>query len=311
MTDKTQDSSQLQLDGTEASGLDALSIDGVRGQFDTSLVKDYLPSNAARDPLMRVESDNFEGPLDLLLYIIKRDGLDLFDIPIGRICETYNQALSAMQDLNLDVAAEFLLMASTLAHIKSKMLLPKDERQDDDEDLDQGDPRAELVRRLLEYQKYRSAAQTFAQMPWLGRDRFCRPERPPQDSRNAALLPVEPMKLVATLAKIFARSKKEVVHEVFIERMSVGARINELIDVFRQREHISYEELMAYGDDSPLRSKRVVTFIALLEMTRLHLIQITQPSDRGTIYITPIHANLDVDTGAVGEDYDLPQAKDF
>lgn len=305
MTEQNKDQAD-QAEQLNIAGLAEPGLEGVRGDFDSSVIKDYSPTVDGRDPLMRVQSEHFEGPLDLLLYIIKRDGLDLFDIPIGKICETYNQALSEMRELNLDLAAEFLLMASTLTHIKSKMLLPKEERSDDDTEIEEGDPRSELVRRLLEYQKYRQAAQNFNAMPWLGRERFVRPEAPRIENVRAALLPVEPMKLVATLAKIFARSKKEVAHEVFVERMSVGARINELIDVFRQREHISYDELMAYGDDSPLRSKRVVTFIALLEMTRLHLVSISQPSDRGTIYITPNHANLDVDTSAIGADYDKP-----
>ena len=305
MTEQDKSRSE-QAEQMSIAGLSEPGFEGVRGDFDNSVIKDYRPSADGRDPLMRVESEHFEGPLDLLLFIIKRDGMDLFDIPIGKICETYNEALSEMRDLNLDLAAEFLLMASTLTHIKSKMLLPKEERVDDDTDIEAGDPRSELVRRLLEYQKYRQAAQKFNAMSWLGRDRFARPEAPRVDNVRAALLPIEPMKLVASLARIFARSKKEVVHEVFVERMSVGARINELIDVFRHREHISYDELMAYGDDSPVRSKRVVTFIALLEMTRLHLIAISQPSERGTIYISPNHANLDVDAelAAVGADYD-------
>jgi segregation and condensation protein A len=276
---------------------------GVRGAFDAALVKDYAPLAESADPLMRVELGQFEGPLDLLLHLIKRDGMDIMDIPIGRICDAYMQMLEQARELNIDVAAEFLLMAATLAHIKSKMLLPREERPADEDEAEQGDPRAELVRRLLEYQKYRRAAQLLGLQGVLGRDVFARPETALLEGEGL-LGKQDPMALVAVLADIFARTKRRVVHEVFVERMSVGARINELVDLCQVREHITFDELLAYGEEPAQLSKRVVTFLALLEMTRLRLIRLHQPSDRGTIYITPIHENLDIDTAEIRSSFD-------
>ncbi|MFH1810965.1 MAG: segregation/condensation protein A [Pseudomonadota bacterium] len=287
----------------DREGAAGVMPEGVRGDFDASLVKDYAPLAESADPLMHVELGAFEGPLDLLLHLIKRDGVDIMNIPIAAICTSYTQMLDQMRELNIDVAAEFLVMAATLVHIKSRMLLPKEERPVDDDEVDEGDPRIDLVRRLLEYQKYRRAALGLAERCQLGRDVFARPEMSMLEGEGL-LGKQDPMALVAVLADIFGRTKNRVVHEVFIERMSVGARINELIDLCRVREHITFDELLAYGEEPALLSKRVVTFLSLLEMTRLRLVRLHQPSEQGTIYVSPIHENLDIDSAEIRSSFD-------
>jgi len=283
--------------------------DGVRGRFDSRVLRDYTPAIESADPMMHVQLAPFEGPLDLLLYIIRRDAIDVFDIPISPICEAYLQAIDEMRDLNLDVAAEFLLMAATLAHIKSKMLLPRDGLAEDQEE-EEGDPRVELVRRLLEYQKYRQVAQVLAGRARLGREIFGRPPPTSPDSGAAGgLVEMNAMELVAVLGRMLTRSKKEMVHEIFAERMSVGARINELVEVLRLRDHITYSELLDHGETPMVLTKRVVTFLALLEMARLRLVRLHQPSVAGTIYVTPIRENLEIDAGEIESSFDQAPAE--
>jgi segregation and condensation protein A len=278
--------------------------EGVRGRFDTNALKDYAPAFESSDPLMHIDIAPFEGPLDLLLHIIRRDAINIFDIPIAGICAAYLQALKRMRDLNIDVAAEFLVMAATLAHLKSKLLLPKEAAVEEEEE-DGIDPRAELVRRLLEYQKFKRVAAYFDGLGRLGRDVFARPTaRVAEEELDGQLADMDAMELVAVLARIFKRSKKKVVHEVFAEHMSIGARINELIDVFKGREHLTFEELLTFGEDPIIRSKRVITFLALLEMARLKLIEVHQPRDAGTIYVVPIHANLNIDPAEIKSGFD-------
>ena len=122
--------------------------------------------------LYRIELDSFQGPLDLLLHLIKKNELDIYDIPIAEITRQYVNYLEVMSELNLDVASEFLVMASTLIHLKSRMLLPVDEEEEEEEEGE--DPREELIRRLLEYQKYKKAAEELGSRPALGRDVFAR-----------------------------------------------------------------------------------------------------------------------------------------
>ncbi|MBN2358264.1 MAG: segregation/condensation protein A [Deltaproteobacteria bacterium] len=281
--------------------------EGVRGQFDRNALRDYVPMAESTDPLMQVQTQRFEGPLDLLLHIIKRDALDIFDIPIGQICDAYVQMLERMRELNLDVAAEFLLMAASLAHLKSKQLLPQ-ELQPDAED-DEMDPRAELVRRLLEYQKFKSAAEALNALHLLGRDVFGRPPLLPAIDEPTRLAEMDAMELAETIGRLLERTHNKVVHEVFVERMSVGARINELIELCRLREHLTFEELLAFGEAPLIRSKRVITFLALLEMTRLHLVRIEQPHLGGSIYILPNRDNLEVDAAEIKSSFDQTEGE--
>lgn len=270
-----------------------------RGRFnlEDKATTGYHPSPESER--LRVDLDLFEGPFDLLLHLIKRDSVDIFDIPVATITERYLSVLDDMRSLDLDIAGEFLVMAATLAHIKSKMLLPKEENADDEE----VDPRAELVRRLLEYQRFQIAAGQLGEMTWLGRDVFRRPEDAISvDPRDMPLLPEDPelkqidvIQLIRLLDKMLKRSRKAVVHEVILERLNVGARINELVDFAREREMFTYLDA-ADRFGGRRRLNLIVTLLAILEMTRLKLLHITQPSSEegvtGDIYVTPNHDNL-------------------
>lgn len=276
-----------------------------RGPFEEKDVSGYVPSPESEQ--LRVELSLFEGPLDLLLHLIEKHALDIFDIPISRITEEYLKILDDMRNLNLDIAGEFLLMASRLAHIKSRMLLPKEERPEDEEEEDGVDPRLELVKRLIEYAIFRDAAQKLAEREWLGRDVFLRPpSRPEHDTTNpddplgTGLEEFEVTELIGVLEEVLRRSKKRVVHEVIAERLNVGARINELVDFARMREHFTlHDAIREFGGFE--RRNVIVTFLAVLEMARLKLVKVTQPGEGSTIYIAPIMENLLADD-AIAED---------
>jgi segregation and condensation protein A len=272
-----------------------------RGRFEEKDLTGYQPTPESEHLL--VQLSHFEGPLDLLLYLIDRHALDIFDIPIARITEEYLKILDDMRALNLDLAGEFLVMAARLAHIKSKMLLPKEERDGDADNDDDGlDPRLELVKRLLEYARFRDAAKQLADRTWLGRDLFFRPaSRPdvdlsiPDDPLGVGLYDFEVHELIATLEEVLRRGRKRVVHEVIAERLNVSARINELVDFARQREHFTFHDVLReFGDLT--RRDVIVSFLAVLEMAKLKLLLVEQPTE-GTIYIRPIMENLWVDDG--------------
>ncbi len=270
-----------------------------RGSFSSKDAEGYLPSPDSDQLRVRVER-TFEGPLDLLLFLIEKHALDILDIPIKVVVAEYMQVIDGMRDLNLDVAGEFLVMAAQLAHIKSRMLLPKEERPKEAER--EADPRAELVRRLLEYQRFKDAAARLEALPQLGRDVFGRPLIPAMYDEPVAdpvdvglnLAEIDPLDLIRLFDGILRRQQKLVVHEVLVERVSVGARITELVDVFlaeRERPSFSFADVV---DRFGPRTRRgmIVCFLSVLEMVRLRLVRIRQDPDTATIHLEPVHANL-------------------
>ncbi|OGQ10090.1 MAG: hypothetical protein A2138_16050 [Deltaproteobacteria bacterium RBG_16_71_12] len=275
---------------------------------------------------LRVEVAPFEGPLDLLLHLIEKHALDVFDIPIKVIVAAYMKALDDMRELNLDVAGEFLVMAAQLAHIKSKMLLPKEERPREPEP--ETDPRADLVRRLLEYQRFKEAALRLDAFPQLGRDVFARPsgplvydgpvDLPDEDVKSSLNLEdIEVFELIRALDVMLKKQQKLVIHEVMVERLSVGARINELVDhlVAIGEGGASFGALVDHFGGRT-RSNIIVTFLSVLEMTRLRLLRIAQRDDGG-IEVHPVLENLRADEGegltralATVDEFEAPAAKD-
>jgi segregation and condensation protein A len=230
----------------------------------------------------RVQLPTFEGPLDLLLHLIEEHELDIRDIPIAFIAEKYVAYITLMQDLNIDTASEYLVMAATLTHIKSKMLLPvPPEDQDEDEDGDL-DPRAELVRRLLEYQKYKHAAEQLASHDVLGRDVFGRGIPAPQAEGPVPVAGLSLFKLLDAFQAVVARAKATVDHQIDIERFSITDRINELSDLLRRAERLSFEDLF---EGQRTRIDMIITFLALLEMTRLRLTRLSQDAPYDPIYV--------------------------
>jgi segregation and condensation protein A len=244
----------------------------------------------AADSLYRVELPVFEGPLDLLLHLVKRHELSILDIPIGFITEKYLAHLELMRALNLDVAADYLLMAATLTHLKSRELLPPDPTAPAEEDEEVGvDPRAELIRRLLEYQKYKDAAERLASRPTLGRDVFARGSAAAEQPGEEPLAEVGLFALLDALARVLERTRAPAAHDVMIDRVSVLERIHRICDLLDLGSPRSFEELLEV-DERATRAFVIATFLALLEMARLRMIRIAQAAPHGAIFVSRAEA---------------------
>jgi segregation and condensation protein A len=250
----------------------------------------------------------FAGPLDLLLSLIQDHKLDIFDIPISFVTDRYLEYMNTAQSLNIDLAAEYLLMAATLAHIKSRMLLPREQTADASDGGELGpDPREELVRRLLEYQKYKDAAQRIGVLPLLGRDVFVRraKEDLPLAPGDAAYLKspeVSVYRLIELMARVLKERKIEIPHEVFVERLSIGDRISVITDRLRGDDRITFTSLFADLGERD-RHRIVPTFLAVLEMAKLKLIKVHQPERHSEIYLARTEALLSSSTEGVSLDY--------
>jgi len=236
-------------------------------------------------PSTRPGEPPFEGPLDLLLHLVQEHQVDVLDIPIARITEAYLQALKVMQELDIDVAGEFLQMAAQLMLVKSKLLLPRTEvAEDADPAEEQGDPRAELVRRLLEYQKYRAAAEELGRHDILDRDVFTRRARAariPQPDGPEGLAEVSVFKLIEALDRAIANAKPETRHEVEGDRLSITDAISRVAEVLRLRRRVSFVELLV-GAGSGGRAGIISAFLAVLEMAKLRLLRIFQELPDGS-----------------------------
>ncbi len=247
----------------------------------------------------QVELDVFEGPLDLLLHLVKKHELSILDIPISFVTEKYLAYLDAMAGLDIDVAGEYLLMAATLCHIKSRELLPNSEPLEEEADpgADGGDeveldPRADLIKRLLEYQKYKEAAQQLGQRPVVGRNVWGR-GTPTEDAVSdgidadaiapLAAFPVH--KLIEAFDRVMRQAKVKVAHNVLIDRLSVSQKIGELTDRLEKEGKFSFTSMFSFIRDGQPRTQEeikheaVVTFLALLEMAKLRLIALAQHED--------------------------------
>jgi segregation and condensation protein A len=230
--------------------------------------------------------EGFEGPLDLLLHLIQKNELDIFNIPIALITEQYLEYLQLMKVLNLDMAGEYLLMASTLLHIKSKMLLPKSSEGEEEEE-EEEDPRAELVRRLLEYQKYKQAAGELEKRPMLDRDVFVRlvPTEPEEMSEKEGI-EVNLFELLEAFREVLERAKPEAVHEVFLEHLSVEDKIQEILSLLgRENRSMVFHHLFP---EQASRRVIVITLLAILELVKMKRIRIFQLALFEPIRISPI-----------------------
>jgi segregation and condensation protein A len=223
-----------------------------------------------------VHLEHFEGPLDLLLHLIRRHEVDIHDIPIATITQQYLDALQLMQELNLDVAGEYIVMAATLIHIKSRMLLPRPETAAGADGEAEEDPRDALVRRLLEHQKYKAAAGLLHEREQMRSAQWLRP-----DERVAELagdeyepeLEVDLFSLLSAFQAVVERAKHRPKVLLPPEQLSVEARIEQLLARLSETEACGFEDLFADASD---RSLLIVTFLALLEMIRLKLVRVFQ-----------------------------------
>jgi segregation and condensation protein A len=246
----------------------------------------------------RVQLPMFEGPLDLLLHLVQKHELDILDIPIAFITEKYVEYIQLLDALNIDLASEYLVMAATLVHIKSRMLLPNapdDESADSEED--ELDPRAELVRRLLEYQKYKLAAEQLGGRSLLGRDVFPRGSSDEVAGGEAPLEGVETFKLLDAFQGVLERTQHTREHQIDFERFSITEKISELSDLLRQTRRLVFHELFA---DRASRAELIITFLALLEMTRLRLTRLSQDGPLAPIYIELTVVEEEAGAGADG-----------
>lgn len=245
------------------------------------------------DAAYQVSIEEFEGPLDLLLHLIKKNEVDIYNIPIAAITRQYLGYIDLMKDLNLDIAGEFLVMAASLLQIKSKMLLPP--AVEEESEAEEEDPRAELVRRLLEYQKYKEAALTLGQRELLGRDQFAR-KFPAVElaSFEAEEEPaeVELFELIEAFQRILSRVSVETFHEVGADGLSIADRITEILSLLSGEDAITFDSLFI-GDVT--RDAIIITFLAVLELCKLKMIKISQVKDQGTIWIMPVAVATDSD----------------
>ena len=238
----------------------------------------YIPPDA-----LEVILEAFEGPLDLLLYLIRRQNLDILDIPIAEITRQYVEYIELMQDLRLELAADYLVMAAILAEIKSRLLLPRPPSVEGDED----DPRAELVRRLQEYERFKKAAEDFEAMPRMERDFAAASVHVPD--RNVIRLPppVEMRELLLALKDVMTRAELYGHHTVQKQQLSVRSRMGDVLQALEDRE---FHDFVSLFDAEEGRAGIVVTFLAILELAKEQLLEIVQNEALGPIYVKTLAA---------------------
>ena len=238
----------------------------------------------------KVNLEIFEGPLDLLLYLIRREELEIYDIPIGRITEQYMQYLDLMRQLNLDVAGEFIVMAATLMVIKSRMMLPVDRRKsDEDTDEEWVDPRLDLVRQLIEYKKFKDAAGKLAEYEALTQESFDYGGGRPKFEKTAAdaadaLASIDMFDLLTAFQEVLARLNEIPQEELKGMRWSVPDKMDMILERSRAEGQVSFSTL--FTPRSP-RGEVIVTFLALLELLRQHRVIVYQNDAFHEITILP------------------------
>ena len=235
----------------------------------------YIPPHA-----LEVFLEAFEGPLDLLLYLIRRQSLDILNIPIADVTRQYMEYVDLMTELRLELAAEYLLMAAMLAEIKSRMLLPRPQEAVEEEEED--DPRAELVRRLQEYERYKAAAEGLDALPRVGRDLFEVQAGFPHARRVRIEPKVAIADLLSALSDVMQRAEMYSRHHVLLEPLSVRERMSRILELVGQREFVAFGALFAREE-----GKRgvVVSFLALLELLRESLVDLVQARPYGQLHV--------------------------
>ncbi|MDH3627881.1 MAG: segregation/condensation protein A [Acidobacteriota bacterium] len=230
----------------------------------------------------RVHVGSFDGPLDLLLHLVRINEVEIVDLPVVEITEQYNAHLEMMRDFNLEVAGEYLVMAATLMHIKSRMLLPPDPEAEGEEGAE--DPRAELAQQLLEYQRFKQAAETLQAMD-SRRQLIWTRDRVAEEFADEEMLSVEMFDLLTAFRSLLGRLGDEARLQLRRDTVSVADKIQWLTDLLERRSSINLLELIA---DLPTRLDRIAAFLALLEMLRLQLAAAFQRSISGEIRIVAV-----------------------
>jgi len=270
-----------------ALGEPAGPVARVLGEPVTQLPKDlYIPPEA-----LEVFLETFEGPLDLLLYLIKRQNLDILDIPIAEITRQYIEYVELMKEIQLELAAEYLVMAAMLAEIKSRMLLPRPVEEGHEDD-----PRAELIRRLQEYERFRKAADDLDALPIMGRDVFQATTSPPELQRRTPHPRVELVEILNAFRSILERAEMYSHHQIHREALSVRERMS---GVLRRLEGGGFVEFASLFTPEEGRHGVVVTLLAILELVKERMIELAQAAP-----YTPIHVKVPTASGEAlkGED---------
>jgi len=245
------------------------------------------------DESYRVALPEFEGPLDLLLHLCKTHEIEIVNIPIAFITEKYLEYLDVMQSLPVDVAADYLVMAATLAYLKSRELVPTPEAPEaaEEEGAEEVlDPREELIRRLLEYQKYKNAAALLGERPIEGRNIFGRGMEIEGEGGPAPLADHSAWKLIEAFGKLLEKAGPKVTHNVIFDRVSISSRINQVIDRLELRGGaLRFDELFDLSlPEAELRSQLVVTLLAMLELARLRVVRVLASDDEQTLIIAQV-----------------------
>jgi segregation and condensation protein A len=234
----------------------------------------YIPPDA-----LEVILEAFEGPLDLLLYLIRRQNLDILDIPIADITEQYINYIQMMQDMRFELAAEYLLMAAMLAEIKSRMLLP---RVNVDEEDEEGDPRAELIRRLQEYERFKQAAEDLDELPQLGRDVHSVKVDAPHKNLDLPPPDVDLKEILLALKDVMNRADMFTSHHIQQEPLSLRERMSRVLETVNSSTFTDFTDLFDLAEGRP---GVVVTFMATLELIKQQLIELVQNESFGTIHV--------------------------
>ncbi len=308
----------VSLEGVSAEGLSTAS--GIAEAAGGSVASGSVARAEARveplDPKLQIRLPSFEGPLDLLLHLIRKHELDIHDLPIVFVTQTYldylarltelnaaesNAAESNAIGLNLDVASEYLVMAATLVYIKSRSLLPKEAQPAEEaEDEEEMDPRDALVRRLLEYQRYKEAARALMEDQEVrDRDVFGRHVRPLENGERAPLARTTVISLIDAFERVLQRTKMESAFSITAERVSVAQRIGEIFDALDTRRSCAFEDLF---EAQASRADLVVTFLSILEMVKLKVLSVYQDAARASIQIRLLTSRQDAALDSFVED---------
>ncbi len=246
----------------------------VQGKELTALPKDlYIPPDA-----LEIILEAFEGPLDLLLYLIRRQNLDILEIDVAEITKQYMGYIDLMSTIQLELASEYLVMAAMLAEIKSRILLPRQVAEDDDE----GDPRAELIRRLQDYERFKMAAEDIDEMPRMGRDIYQASAESPDKKNEKQYSEVHMQELLMALSDVMKRAEMFESHHIQLEKLSTRERMSQILENIRDKQFVPFATLFKKSEG---RLGVVVTFLAIMELIRESLVEIVQNESFGPIHI--------------------------
>ena len=274
---KTAESNQannLAVSAVNAPLQEEMPFAVIQGKELTILPKDlYIPPDA-----LEVILEAFEGPLDLLLYLIRRQNLDILDIDVAEITRQYLGYIELMASIQLELAAEYLVMAAMLAEIKSRMLLPRQQSEEEDEE----DPRAELIKRLQEYERFKQAAEDIDELPRMGRDIHQATAEAPDRDQQRPHPDVDIKELVTALADVLKRSEMFESHQVEMEKLSTRERMSQVMENLRDNQFVPFVALFTLEEG---RLGVVVTFLAVMELIKESLVEIVQSESFGPIHV--------------------------